>query len=77
MKRTTDRLGMLQPVTKPGLSAIRSPHEWIQVDVTVDFGVCASVMPADICEGISMPENAWSRGGAEYEFANGAAMPNL
>ena len=34
-------------------------------------------MPVGTCEGISILENEWSKGGAEYEVANGATIPNL
>ena len=67
----------LLPVKRQGISTMRRPDEWTQVDVTVDSGACVSVMPVGICEGIDVMENELSRNGAEYEVANGATIPNL
>ena len=65
------------PVQRPGLSAMRRPDEWIELEVTVDPGACISVMPSASCEGIDIAENELSRNGAEYKVANGATIPNL
>ena len=70
-------ISTLIPVMRQGISVVRKPDEWTQITVTVDSGACVSVMPVGICEGISILENEWSRGGAEYEVANGATIPNL
>jgi hypothetical protein len=67
----------LLPVRRPGISAMRSPDEWTELEVTVDSGACISVMPIASCEGIDILENELSRSGAEYEVANGATIPNL
>ena len=74
---TLGGLCTLLPVRKPGISAMRSPNEWIELEVTVDSGACISVMPIASCEGIEVLENELSRNGAEYEVANGATIPNL
>ena len=60
-----------------GISAIRSPEEWEEIEVTVDSGACVTVMPKGMCMGISVLENSLSREGAEYEVANGQSIPNL
>ena len=70
-------LSTIQPKIRPGLSVIRRPDEWIELEVTVDSGACVSVMPENLCEGISIFENELVRAGAEYEVANGASIPNL
>ena len=70
-------ISTLIPVMRQGISVVRRPDEWTQITVTVDSGACVSVMPVGTCEGISILENEWSRGGAEYEVANGATIPNL
>ena len=72
-------LSVLQPKTRPGLSNIRNPEEWIQIEVTVDSGACVSVMPVEVCEGIGILQTALSRGDnpQEYEVANGETIPNL
>ena len=67
----------LLPVRRQGISAMRSPDEWTELEVTVDSGACISVMPIASCEGIDILENELSRSGAEYEVANGATIPNL
>ena len=43
----------------------------------MDSGACVSVMPENMCEGISIMENDLVRAGAEYEVANGESIPNL
>ena len=60
-----------------GISAIRPPDEWEEIEVTVDSGTCVTVMPKGMCMGISLLENSLSREGAEYEVANGQSIPNL
>jgi hypothetical protein len=60
-----------------GISAIRLPDEWEEIEVTVDSGACVTVMPKGMCMGISVLENSLSREGAEYEVANGQSIPNL
>ena len=67
----------LLPVRRPGISAMRRPEEWIEMEVTVDSGACISVMPIGSCENIEVEETELSRSGAEYEVANGATIPNL
>ena len=62
---------------RQGISVVRRPDDWTQIEVAVDSGACVSVMPVSTCEGISILENEWSKGGAEYEVANGATIPNL
>ena len=68
---------MLQEVPRSGISAVQRPDEWVLIDVTVDSGACVSVMPAGLCTGISIVDNDLSRGGVEYEVANGESIANL
>jgi hypothetical protein len=59
-RRTGSAIGglcTLLPVRRPGLSAMRRPEEWIELEVTVDSGACISVMPITSCEGIDIEEN--------------------
>ena len=74
---TTSGLSILQQVKRPGISAIKDPTEWTEIDITVDSGACVTVMPRSLCEGISILQNRLSREGVEYEVANGAHIPNL
>ena len=69
-------ISVLQPKIIPGLSVVKRPDEWIQLEVTVDSGACVSVMPTNICEGIGILQNDLSRAGAQYEVANGATILN-
>ena len=70
-------LSTIQPKFRPGLSVVRRPEEWIELEVTVDSGACVPVMPENMCEGINIFENDLVRAGAEYEVANGESIPNL
>ena len=70
-------LNTLLPVRSPGICAVQRPDEWIELEVTVASGASISVMPIATYEGIDVIENELSRNGAEYEVANGAAIPNL
>ena len=70
-------LSALLPDRMQGISSVRRPGEWTQIDVTVDSGACVCVMPIGICEGIDVMENELSHNGAEYEVANGPTIPNL
>ena len=54
-------LSVLQPKIRQGLSNIRNPEEWIQIEVTVDSGACVSVMPVEVCKGIGILQTALSR----------------
>jgi len=74
---STSGLSILQQVKRPGLSAIKDPNEWTEIEITVDSGACVTVMPRSLCEGISILQNRLSREGVEYEVANGAHIPNL
>ena len=47
------------------------------IDVTVDSGACVTVMPAGLCQGITIVENDLSKNGIEYEVANGESIANL
>ena len=59
---------------KSPISAIApSGDEWMEIEVTVDSGACDTVMPADVCQGISVVQSVSSHG-AEYEVANGHAF---
>ena len=62
---------------KPGISAIKGPREWTEIEITVDSGACGTVLPRALCEGINILQNRLSREGVEYEVANGAHIPNL
>jgi len=42
-------LSTLLPVRRPGISAMRRPDECIELEVTVDYGACISVMPIASC----------------------------
>ena len=68
-------LGILQQVKRPAISTVKSPDEWIEIEITVDSGVCFTVMPRFLCKGISILQNRLSREGVEYEVANGAHIP--
>ena len=59
-------ISLLQHVTRSGISAVQSSDEWAMIDVTVDSGACATVMPSAVCTGISIIENDLSRNGVEY-----------
>ena len=56
---------------------MRRPDEWTELEVTVDFGACISVMPIGTCEGIDVAESELSRNGAEYEVTHGPTISNL
>ena len=58
------------------ISAIATPDDWVEIEVTVDSGACETVMPASMCTGIYIHKSSCSHG-AEYEVANGASIPNL
>jgi hypothetical protein len=73
----TSGISILQQVKKPGISTIKGPQEWTEIEITVDSGACVTVMPRSLCEGISILQNRLSREGVEYEVANGAHIPNL
>ena len=75
--RALNGISMLQEVPRSGISAVQRPDEWVLIDVTVDSGACVSVMPAGLCTGISIVDNDLSRGGVEYEVANGESIANL
>ena len=75
--RALTGISMLQEVPRSGISAVQRPDEWVLIDVTVDSGACVSVMPSGLCTGISIVENDLSRGGVEYEVANGESIANL
>ena len=87
-KRQFDGLDFRKPVRnldisvmtekhKSTISAVQRPEEWIAVEITVDSGACVTVMPAGLCTGIPILDNALSKGGVEYEVANGESIPNL
>ena len=46
------------------------------IDVTVDSGACVTVMPAGLCQGITIVENDLCKNGVEYEVANGESIEN-
>ena len=71
-------LSVMTQKNNPTISAvIPSPEEWVAIEVTVDSGACVTVMPAGMCMGISIFDNALSKAGVEYEVANGESIPNL
>ena len=61
---------------KPTISAVQSPDDWTEIEITVDSGACETVMPSDICSNIVVHQSSCSHG-AEYEVANGQSLPNL
>ena len=73
---TISGLSILQPVKRPGISAIKSPDERTKIEVIVDSGVCVTVMFRALCEGISILQNRLFREGVGYEVANGAHIPS-
>ena len=75
--RGTWEIGTLIP-RKAGnpISAVQSPDDWVEIEITVDSGACETVMPANLCQAISIFQSSTSHG-AEYEVANGATIPNL
>ncbi len=74
---TTSGLSSLQQVKRAGISAIKDPSEWTEIEITVDSGAGETVMPRSLCEGISILQKRLSRKGVEYEVANGAHIPNF
>ena len=70
-------LTMRRPDLGSGISAIRKPEEWVEIEVTVDSGACVTIMPASMCSGIPVIETDLVREGVEYEVANGEALPNM
>jgi hypothetical protein len=70
-------ISLLQQVTRSGISAVQRPDEWVMIDVTVDSGACVTVMPAGLCQGITIIENDLCKSGVEYEVANGESIANL
>ena len=70
-------LSILQQVKRPAISTVKSPDEWIEIEITVDSGACVTVMPRSLCEGNSILQNRPSREGVEYEVTNGAHSANL
>ena len=74
---TFQSLSTLIPRKKgPAISAVQSPDDWIELEFTVDSGACETVMPANLCQAISILKSATAHG-AEYGVANGATIPNL
>ena len=70
-------LGIITRKPEPNtLSAVGSPDEWMEIEITVDSGACETVMPADMCKCISIMQSVLSHG-AVYEVANGEEIPNL
>ena len=69
-------LSTLIPRIGSAISAVQSPDDWIEIEVTVDSGACETVMPSNLCQGIEILRSAMSHG-QEYEVANGATIPNL
>ena len=69
-------LSTLIPRIGSAISAVQSPDDWIEIEVTVDSGACETVMPSTLCQGIAILRSAMSHG-QEYEVANGATIPNL
>ena len=61
---------------KSELHVIR-PGEWTLIDVIADSGACETVMPASMCQGISLVESAGSKAKVEYEVASGKSVKNL
>ena len=51
------QLSILQQVKRPGISTVKNPDEWIEIEITVDSGACVTVMPRSLCEGISILQN--------------------
>lgn len=68
---------ILQQVKRPAIRTVKSPDEWIEMEITVDSGACVTVMPRSLCDGISILQNRLSREVVEYEVANGAHIPNF
>ena len=48
---------------KDTISAIHSPDEWVEIEITLDSGACEAVMPADICKAIAIMKSIESDGG--------------
>ena len=74
--RGSSSISTLIPKKTNAISIVQSPDDWIEIEVTVDSGACETVMPADLCTGISIMQSTTSHG-AEYEVANGESIPNL
>ena len=51
---TTSGLSILQQVKRAGISAIKDPSEWTEIEITVDSGACVTVVPRPLREGISI-----------------------
>ena len=64
-------MSTLLPVRTQGISNMRRPSEQTEIEVTVGYGACVSVMSVGICEKIDVIETELSRNGAEYEVAIG------
>ena len=50
---------------------------WTEIEITIDSGACDTVMPARLCQHISIIQTEESRRGMEYEVANGETIPNV
>ena len=68
---------MLQEVLRNVTSVVQRPDEWVLIDVTVDSGVCVTVMPSGLCPAISIVDNDLSKSGIKYEVASGESIANL
>jgi hypothetical protein len=65
--------------TQPAYLSISNVGElgWSEIEVTIDSGACDTVMPTRLCSHISIVTTEESRGGLEYEVANGETIPNV
>ena len=54
---STSGLSILQQVKRRGISAIKDPSDWTEIEITVDSGACLTVMPRSLSEGISILQN--------------------
>ena len=59
------------------ISNITAPDEWVDIEVIVDSGACATVMPASMCKNIAIVPWQSVSEVVEYEVANGETIPNL
>ena len=81
---TVDELNQKKPTlsiltAKPSrdISGVSNEQPWEEIEITVDSGACDTVMPREMCSGISVLQTPDSLRGMEYEVANGASLPNL
>ena len=59
------------------ISNITAPDEWAEMELTVDSGAYATVMPANMCGKLAIVPRKSMNEGVEYEVASGATIPTL